>query len=114
VAAAKNEPERKRVRERLRSELTGEFEFLKEELGLGKAETLFTVDTAALVTLGMAIVGGPAGIAGAVVTGARTVLGKVTGWQSKKNAAMLKRAAAAYMYVFKNTLNAGKPLTSPA
>jgi len=34
------------------SEMEGEFEFLKEELELGTAETLFTVDTAALLALG--------------------------------------------------------------
>jgi hypothetical protein len=113
-SAAKNEPERKRVRERLRSELIGEFQFLKEELGLSAAETLFTVDTATLVTLGAAVTtGGALGIAAAAVAGTRSVLGKFTGWQSKKNAAMQKRAAAAYMYVFKNDVNAGKPLNPP-
>jgi len=112
-SSAKNESERLRVRERFRSELTGEFEFLKEELGLNKAENLFTVDSATLVTLGVAVAGGPLGIT-AAIAGARSVLGKYTGWQSKKNAAMQKRAAAAYMYVFKNLLNAGKPLTASA
>lgn len=111
---AKNGPERKRVRQRLQSALKAEFAFLKEELGLATAETLFTADTAALVTLGTVAVaaGGPLGIAAAGVTGLRGALGKYTGLQSKRNAALQKRAAAAYMYVFKNEVNAGKPLTS--
>ena len=112
--SAKNEAERKRVRERFRSDLAGEFKFLKEELGLSTAETLFTVETAALVTLGAAIVaGGPLGLT-AGVTAARSVLGKLTGAKSKRNAAMEKRAAASYMYVLKNTVNAGKPLIPAA
>jgi hypothetical protein len=112
-AAAKNERETKRVRERLQSSLTGEFEFLKEELGLGTVEALFTVDTAALVTLGAAVaVGGPLGITAAAIAGVRGVLAKFTGSQIKEKAAMQKRAAAAYMYVFKNAVNAGKPLTT--
>jgi len=86
--SAKNEAERKRVRERFRSDLAGEFKFLKEELGLTTAETLFTVETAALVTLGAAIVaGGPLGLT-AGVTAARSVLGKLRGAKSKRNAAM--------------------------
>lgn len=111
---AKNGPERKRVRQRLQSALRAEFAFLKEELGLATAETLFTADTAALVTLGTVAVaaGGPLGIAAAGVTGLRGALGKYTGLQSKRNAALQKRAAAAYMYVFKHEVNAGKPLTS--
>ena len=114
-AAAKNEPERKRIRKRFQSDLTAEFEFLKEELGLAKAETLFTVDTAALVTLGAAVAtGGALGIGAAAVAGARGVLGKFTGWRSKEKAALQKRAAAAYMYVFRNVVNAGKPLTKSA
>jgi hypothetical protein len=113
--SAKNEAERKRVRGRFRSELTAEFEFLKEELGLSAAEALFTVDTATLVTLGAAIaVGGPLGITAAGVSATRSILGKLTGAKSKKNAAMEKRARAAYMYVFKNAVNAGQPLTTVA
>jgi hypothetical protein len=108
-SAAKNEQERKRIRQRFQADLTGEFEFLREELGLGKAEALFTVDTAVVVTLGAA--GGPLGLAAAGIAGARGVLGKFTGWKSKRNAALEKRAAAAYMYVFKNAVNSGKPLT---
>ena len=108
---AKNELERTRIRKRFQSDLADEFAFLKEELGLATAEALFTVDTAALVTLAAAA-GGPVGIATAAIAGARGVLGKVTGWQSKKNQAMQKRAAAAYMYVFKNAVNAGRPLTT--
>ena len=107
-AAAKNDAERRRVRKRFQSDLAGEFEFLKEELGLNTAEALFSVDTAALVTLGAAA-GGPVGIA-AAVAGARGVLGKFTGWQSKRNAAMQKRAAASYVYVFRNEVNSRKPL----
>jgi hypothetical protein len=114
-SAAKNQSERKRVRKRFQSELSDEFHFLKEELGLATAETLFTVDTAALVTLGTAVAAtGPLGITAAAVASARGLLGKVSGLQSKKNAALQKRPAAAYMYVFKNALNAGKPLTTAA
>ena len=113
--SAKNEAERKRIRGRFRSELTAEFEFLKEELGLSAAETLFTVDAATLITLGTAFaVGGPLGITAAGVSVGRSVLGKFTGAKSKKNAAMEKRAKAAYMYVFKNAVNAGEPLTTVA
>lgn len=110
-SSAKNEPEKKRIRERFQSELTGEFKFLKEELGLNTAETLFTVDAATLVTLGAALAaGGPLGITAAAVSGARSVLGKLTGLKSKKKAAMQKRPAASYLYVFKNAVNAGDPL----
>ncbi len=111
-STAKNEAERKRVRKRFQSDLNGEFEFLKEELGLNKAETLFTVDTATLVTLGMAAATGPLGLVAAGTAAARSLLGKVTGWQSKRSAAMQKRSAASYMYVFRNEVNAGKPLTT--
>lgn len=111
---AKNEPEKKRIRERFQSDLTGEFEFLKEDLGLNAAETLFTVDAATLVTLGTAVVtGGMLGIVGAAAAGGRSVLGKLTGWQSKKKAAMHRHPEAAYMYVFKNAVNAGTPLKTP-
>lgn len=75
-------------------------------------ETLFTADSAALVTLGTAVAGGrPLRNSGAAVTAFRGALGKIAGWQSKKNASMLKRAEAAFMYVFKNDVNAGEPLT---
>ena len=104
-SVAKNEPERRRVRERFRSELTGEFEFLKEEHGVSTPETLFTVDAASVVTLGAAIAtGGALGITAAGVAAGRSVLGKFTGWESKKKAVMQKRPAASYLYVFKNAV----------
>ena len=109
-AAAKNDAERKRVRKKFQADLAGEFEFLKEELGLNTAEALFSVDTAALVTLG-AMTGVP-GVIAAAVAGARGLLSKFTNWQSKRNAAMQKRAAASYMYVFRDEANSRQPLTT--
>jgi hypothetical protein len=106
---AKNEAERDRVRDRFRSAMKSDFQFLKEELGLSTAEVLFEIDPAALVSLGAAIVGGPVGVLATFIAGLRSASAKITGYVVKKKTTELKHSSS-YLYVFKNVVNEGKPL----